>query len=163
MKTPLLLVLCLLVSPTLAANPDLIPVKQISLELARDIAMKAVEACRASGYNISAVVLDRAGNLQAALRDTLAAPYTLEISERKAGMAIMSGIPSGEFRSMRADIRPELNHIRGLIVMEGGLPIQAGGSQVGAIGVSGAPGSDKDAACAAKALDGIQERLEFSN
>ncbi|MGA9993400.1 MAG: heme-binding protein, partial [Thiobacillaceae bacterium] len=77
----LLLSLCLFAAPALAVQPDLIPVKQISLELARDIAMKAVEACRASGYNISAVVLDRAGNIQAALRDTLAAPYTLEISQ----------------------------------------------------------------------------------
>jgi uncharacterized protein GlcG (DUF336 family) len=157
--------LCILMysSPALAAQPDLITVKQISLELARDLAMKAVETCRASGYNISAVVLDRAGNVQAALRDTLAAPYTLEISERKAGLAIMSGIPSGEFRDTRADIRPELNHIHGLIVMEGGLPIQAGGSQIGAIGVSGAPGSDKDAACAAKALEALRERLEFTD
>ena len=159
----LLPLLALLAPPVLAAPPDLIPVKQISLDLARDIAMKAVEACRASGYNVSAVVLDRAGNVQAALRDTFAAPYTLEISERKAGMAIMAGIPSGEFRSARADIRPELNHMRGLIVMEGGLPIQSGGSQVGAIGVSGAPGSDKDAACASKALEAMQERLEFAN
>lgn len=159
----LLLSLFLIGTSAFAAQPDFIPVKQISLELARDIAMKAVEACRASGYNVSAVVLDRAGNIQAALRDTLSSPYTLEIAERKAGMAIMSGIPTGQFRDARADIRPELNHIRGLIVMEGGLPIEAGGSMIGAVGVSGAPGGGKDAACAAKALETVQERLEFAN
>jgi uncharacterized protein GlcG (DUF336 family) len=159
----LLLVLCLLASPALAAQPDLIPVKQISLELARDIAMYAIEACRASGYNISAVVLDRAGNIQAALRDALAAPYTLEISERKAGASIMSGISSAELRTARADIRAELDQIHGLLLIDGGLPIHAGGSLIGAIGVSGAPGSDKDAACAAKALEAVQERLEFTN
>ena len=64
--------------PALAAQPDILPVKQISLELARDIAMASVEACRQDGYNVSAVVLDRAGNVQAALR------HTLEIAERKA-------------------------------------------------------------------------------
>ncbi|MGE5321174.1 MAG: GlcG/HbpS family heme-binding protein [Hyphomicrobiaceae bacterium] len=145
-----------------AAQPDLLPVKQISLELARDIAMDAVETCRKEGYNVSAAVLDRAGNVQAALRDTLAPRYTLEIAERKAGLSIMSGIPSGEFLTARADIRPELNHIDGLIVIEGGLPIRSAGSLVGAVGVSGAPGGDKDAACAAAALKKVEERLEFA-
>lgn len=141
---------------------DMVPVKQIGLELARDVAMAAVEACRKDGYNVSAVVLDRAGDIQAALRDTLAARHTLEIAERKAGMSIMSGIDSGAFREARGDIRPELNHMAGLIVMEGALPIRAAGSLIGAVGVSGAPGGDKDAACAAAALKKVEERLEFA-
>jgi uncharacterized protein GlcG (DUF336 family) len=159
----LLLFLCLIGTSAFAAQPDIVPVKQISLELARDIAMKAVEACRVSGYNVSAVVLDRAGNTQAVLRDTLSSPYTVEIAERKAGASIMSGISSGEFRNVRADIRAELNQIHGLILIEGGLPIRAAGSLIGAVGVSGAPSSDGDAACAAKALESVQERLEFAN
>ena len=144
------------------AQTDILPVKQIGLELARDIAMASVEACRKNGYNVSAVVIDRAGNLQVAMRDTLAARHTLEIAERKAGMAIMSGSDSGEFRAARADIRPELNHINGLIVMDGALPIRAAGSLIGAVGVSGAPGGDKDRACAAAALKAVEERLEFA-
>ena len=144
------------------AQTDVVPVKQIGLELARDIAMGSIEACRQSGYNVSAVVLDRAGNVQAALRDTLAARHTLEIAERKAGMSIMSGTESGEFRAARSDIRPELNHIDGLIVMDGALPIRAAGSLLGAVGVSGAPGGEKDAACAAAALKKVEERLEFA-
>jgi len=148
--------------PAFAAQPDLLLVRQIGLELARDIAMDAIEACRKDGYTVSAVVLDRAGNVQAALRDSLAARHTLEIAERKAGMSIMSGVASGEFRYARADIRPELNHIDGLIVMDGALPIRAAGSLVGAVGVSGAPGGEKDAACAAAALKKAEERLEFA-
>lgn len=162
MKSLLSLSLIAAALPALAAQPDVLPVKQISLELARDIAMASVEACRQDGYNVSVVVLDRAGNVQAALRDTLAARHTLEIAERKAGMTIMSGIDSGEFRTARADIRPELNHIDGLIVMDGALPIRAAGSLIGAIGVSGAPGGEKDAACAAAALKKMEERLEFA-
>jgi uncharacterized protein GlcG (DUF336 family) len=145
-----------------AAQTDVLPARQIGLELARDIAMAAVEACRLGGYNVSAVVLDRAGNVQAALRDTFAARPTLEIAERKAGMSVMSGIDSGEFRAARGDIRPELNHIGGIIVLEGALPIRAAGSLIGAVGVSGAPGGDKDAACAAAALKKVEERLEFA-
>lgn len=145
-----------------AQATDMVPVRQIGLELARDIAMGAVEACRKDGYNVSAVVLDRAGNVQVALRDTLAARHTLEIAERKAGMTIMSGIGSGEFRAARGDIRPELNHMAGLIVMDGALPIRAAGALIGAVGISGAPGGDKDAACAAAALRKVEERLEFA-
>ncbi len=162
MKTLLSLTLLATTLPALAARPDVQPVKQISLELARDIAMDAVEACRGDGYSVSAVVLDRSGNVQAALRDTLAPRYTLEIAERKAGTSILSGTGSGEFRDARGDIRAELNHIGGLIVMEGGLPIRAAGSLIGAVGVSGAPGGDKDAACAAAALKKVEKRLEFA-
>jgi uncharacterized protein GlcG (DUF336 family) len=162
MKTLLPLTLLAASLPALAAQPDVLPVRQIGLELARDIAMASVEACRQNGYTVSAVVLDRAGNVQAALRDTLAARHTLEIAERKAGMSIMSGTDSGEFRAARGDIRPELNHINGLIVMDGAMPIRVAGSLVGAIGVSGAPGGDKDAACAAAALKKVEERLEFA-
>jgi uncharacterized protein GlcG (DUF336 family) len=159
MRLPLL-ALAVAMSPLHAA--DILPVRQISLELARDIAMASVDACRTNGYSVSAVVLDRAGNVQVAMRDSLAARYTLEIAERKAGMALMSGRDSGEFRAARADIRPELNHIGGLVVMDGALPIRAAGSLVGAVGVSGAPGGEKDKDCAAAALDAVRERLEFA-
>ena len=162
MKKLLPLLLIAVTLPAMATQLDLIPVKQISLELARDIAMISIEACRKQGYNVSAVVLDRAGNVQAALRDTLSARHTLEIAERKAGMTIMSGADSGEFRAARGDIRPELNHINGLIVMDGALPIRAAGSLIGAVGVSGAPGGEKDKACAAAALKIVEERLEFA-
>ena len=162
MKTALFLALAACSLNALGASPDLLPVKQITLDLASTIAMKSIEACRAEGYNVSAVVLDRAGIVQAALRDTLASRYTLEIARRKAGTVILSGVASGEFAQARQDIRPEIDHIKGLIVMAGGLPIEAAGSLVGAVGVSGAPGGDKDAACARAGLKAVQEQLEFA-
>lgn len=162
MRKLLPFILLFIALPVYAAQPDVLPVKQIGLELARDIAMASVEACRKNGYNVSAVVLDRSGNVQVALRDTLAARHTLEIAERKAGMAIMSGSDTGDFRDARADIRPELNHINGLIVMDGALPIRAAGSLLGAVGVSGAPGGEKDKACAVAALKQVEERLDFA-
>ncbi len=156
------LIAMILMAPGLAwsAQVDFLPTKQIGMELARDIATQSIEACRKNGYNVSAVVLDRAGNVQAALRDTLATRHTLEIAERKAGMAIMSGSDTGSFRQAREDIRPELNHISGLIVMVGGVPIRSAGSLVGAVGVSGAPGGEKDEACAMAALKSLEDRLE---
>jgi uncharacterized protein GlcG (DUF336 family) len=46
--------------------------------------------------------------------------------------------------------------------MQGGVKITAGGFNLGAVGVSGAPGGEKDAACARKALGKLSERIEFA-
>lgn len=141
---------------------DVLTQKNIGLEPANEIAKKSIDACREKGFNVSAVVVDKHGNVRSVMRDDLAAKYTVEIAQRKANMVIMSGIPSGAFRDARGDIRPELNHINGLIVMQGGLPIKAGGVLIGAVGVSGAPGGEKDEACANAALEAVSERLEFA-
>jgi uncharacterized protein GlcG (DUF336 family) len=141
---------------------DIVSDKNIGMDLARDIANEAVLACRKDGYNVSAVVVDRHGIIRAALRDDLAARFTVEISQRKANMTVMAWTDSGEFKKARPDIRPELNHIDGLIVMEGGVAIVSGGYNLGAVGVSGAPGGDKDAACAKKAIEKLNERIEFA-
>jgi uncharacterized protein GlcG (DUF336 family) len=153
--------LLLLTSITAQAG-DVVNDKSIGMELARDIANETILACRKDGYHISAVVVDRFGLVRAVLRDDLASRFTLEIAERKANMAVMSWTDSGQFKKARSDIQQELNHINGLIVMEGGIKIVASGYNIGAVGVSGAPGGDKDAACAVKALEKLNERIEFS-
>jgi uncharacterized protein GlcG (DUF336 family) len=107
-------------------------------------------------------VVDRFGLLRAALRDDSASRFTLEIAERKANLAVMAWSDTGTFSKARADIQQELNHIEGIIVMDGGIKIVAGGYNIGAVGVSGAPGGDKDAACARKAIDNLSERIEFA-
>ena len=160
-KLVLLALFALLPGPGFGA--DTITIKNIGMELARDMASAALLACRKQGYQVSVVVVDRSATLRAALRDDLAARFTLEIAQRKANMAIMAGIDTGAFRASRNDIRPELNHIDGLIVMGGGLVISSDGSRIGAIGVSGAPGGDKDAACAKKGIETVIERLEFAD
>lgn len=145
-----------------AQAADVVDSKSIGMELARDLATETIKACRDDGYHVSAVVVDRNGIIRAALRDDIAARFTLEIAERKANMTVMAWTDSGAFRSAREDIRPELNNINGLIVMEGGVKVVAGGYNIGAIGVSGAPGGDKDAACAKKALEKLSDRIAFA-
>ena len=144
-----------------AEMPDVITVKKMSMELAAEVATKAVKTCRDQGYQVSAVVVDRSGNTQVAMRDVHASRFTLQIAEEKANAVILGGVSSGEIRKNREDIRQELNHVDGLLIMQGGLPISAAGSIIGAVGVSGAPGGDKDEVCAQKALDAVQERLDF--
>ena len=151
---------CLLTPAAMAADSN--TVRTIGMELARDLADEAVLACRKQGFQVSAVVVDRNGLLQAALRDDLASRFTLQIAEEKANSVILSGINSGEFRKSREDIRPELNHMHGIVIMQGALPIELAGSRVGAIGVSGAPGGDLDEACAQQALEQLAERIEFA-
>ncbi len=69
---------------------------------------------------------------------------------------------SRRIRTARPEIRQELNHIDGLIVMNGGIKIVSAGYNPGAVGVSGAPDGEKDAACAGKALEKLDERIEFA-
>ncbi|MBD3754191.1 MAG: heme-binding protein [Gammaproteobacteria bacterium] len=140
---------------------DVVDEKNIGMELARDLASEAILACRESGYSVSAVVVDKHGNQRVALRDDFASKFTLQIAEEKANATIMSGLKSGDFRAQRGDIRPELNHVDGILMMVGGVPIVSGGARIGAIGVSGAPGGEKDEACALKALSNLEERLAF--
>jgi len=161
MKQLIALAVSLLLSAASNAA-DVVNDKSIGMELARDLASATIEACRKDGYHVSAVVVDRHGLLRAALRDDLASRFTLEIAERKANMTVMAWSDSGQFRKAREDIRQELNHVDGLIVMEGGVRIVAGGYNLGAVGVSGAPGGDKDAACASKALQRLDARIQFA-
>ena len=140
---------------------DAYSIKNIGLDLANDLAQAAVAECRKRGYQVSAVVVDRNGLLRVALRDDLAPRFTLQISEEKANLAVMAGTSSADFRNRRDDIRAEMNHLDGIIVMEGALEIIAGGARLGAIGISGAPGGDIDQACAQQALDKYADRLEF--
>jgi uncharacterized protein GlcG (DUF336 family) len=49
-----------------------------------------------------------------------------------------------------------------IIIMQGALPIEIAGSIIGAIGVSGAPGGEKDEDCAQQALNKLSERLGFA-
>lgn len=148
---------------TPAVSEDVIKVRLMGSDLAGDIARETVVACRDKGYQISAVVLDRAGDIMASQRDTFARRHTLEIAARKAGLSIMSGVSTKEMRENREDIRPELNHMTGVIVMTGALPIRAAGSLIGAVGVSGAPGGDIDEDCARAGIEAVQDRIDFAD
>lgn len=158
----------LLAASLLAARPllgqaaEIIPTKRMAMELARDIAQKAVQICRDRGYQVSAVVVDRDGTTQVVLRDTLASRFTIELATRKANAVTLSGVAGSDFRRARQDIRDEINSVHGLLMLEGAVPIRAGGALLGAIGVSGAPGGDKDEECAAQAVAALQDRLEFA-
>lgn len=142
-------------------QPDVVSVKRISMELARDIAEGAVKACREQGYQVTAVVVDRGGDLQALLRDVYAPRMTTEIAREKAGAVILGGTSSANLAESRSDIADKLDHLDQVLTLAGGLPIEVQGSLAGAVAVSGAPGGDIDAECAQAGLDGVADRLQF--
>jgi uncharacterized protein GlcG (DUF336 family) len=146
-----------------AVAGDVINVKLMTLELARDIAEGAIDACRKDGYQVSVVVVDRSGRTQVVMRDVFANQYMTQLALGKANAVILSNTSSGELRKNRADIADELNLLDDLLVLDGGMPIRVAGSVIGAVGVSGAPGGDKDAACAQHGIDIVQERLDFAD
>jgi uncharacterized protein GlcG (DUF336 family) len=150
-----------LLSTTTFVHSTVINTRLMTLELASKIARLAVKSCADAGYQVSAVVVDRSGAPQVVMRDVFASRFTTEIAQRKANAVILSGVSSSEFRINRAEILAEMNEVDGILVLDGAVPIRAGGALLGAVGVSGAPGGDKDEACAKAAVENVQEQLEF--
>ena len=154
---------CLPVSMVSLAQADsaVLESRVMTLGLASQVAGAAVKSCADAGYQVSVVVVDRSGVPQVVMRDVFASRFNTELAERKANAAILAGISTTEFRKNRADIRAELNELDGILVLGGAVPIRAAGSLLGAVGVSGAPGADKDEACARAGIESIQDQLDF--
>jgi len=163
MRRILTAVLFFVLAMPVAWATDIVNVKLMTLDLAVDIAQGAIEACREDGYQISVVVVDRSGRAQVVMRDVFANQYMTQLAQAKANAVVLSNTSSSALRKNRADIAAELNLLDDLLVLDGGLPIQVAGSLIGAVGVSGAPGGDKDAACAQHGIDAVQERLDFAD
>ncbi|MFW6021338.1 MAG: GlcG/HbpS family heme-binding protein [Guyparkeria sp.] len=140
---------------------DVVTSDRIGMGLAADLAEQAVAACTENGYSVTAVVVDPSGDPQVMMRATHAPRFTRQIATDKARAVILAGIDSGTFRANREDIRMEMNHVDGILVLDGAVAIESAGSTIGALGVSGAPGGDKDADCAREALEVHYDRLEL--
>ncbi len=142
-------------------GPVLLPVQRLDVGLAMKAAQATLEACRKEGLNIAVTVIDRGGHEQVVVRDTMAMPITVPISKQKAYAAMNFNLPTSELETrFTSPFAPP--KIDGLITSAGGLPITAGSSIVGGIGVSGAPSGETDQACAKAGLDAISVDLEMA-
>jgi uncharacterized protein GlcG (DUF336 family) len=135
-----------------------VSLKRLSLETATSIAQGAIEACRKQGIQIGVSVVDRDGRVQVMLRDTIAAPITLSISRQKAFTAVNFNAATSQ---LDRQAETPIGRIDGLVMVGGGLPIQAGGQLLGGVGVSGAPASKTDEACAQAGIDRVIDDLEM--
>ncbi|MBK1723461.1 GlcG/HbpS family heme-binding protein [Thiocystis violacea] len=149
-----------LTAPVLAEDPMVIPLKRLSLDSAVKVAQGAIEACREKGIQIAVTVVDREGTVQVALRDTIAAPITLEISRMKAYTAVNFNAATS---AMGARADTPVGRVDGLVMSAGGVPVLVGGSAlVAGVGVSGAPSGETDEACALAGIAVIQDDLDMA-
>jgi uncharacterized protein GlcG (DUF336 family) len=160
----------IMASPVIAADPggggcascNLLNEKALSLDLAEAIAMAALTKCRADGNHVSVTVLDRDGLVKIAFRDDGAGPHTIVTSRRKAFTSVTFRQPSAQWahRVLTEPAVAGLKDTAGTIALGGGVPIKAGNDVVGAIGVSGSPGGDKDEACANAGIAAVTDKLK---
>ena len=136
--------------------------KNMSLELANQIASASVAACATNGYAVAATVVDRAGTVRAVQRADNAGPHTLASSQQKAftsasakntTLAMMEG-------SQKSPAAANLVYIPGYLLLGGGVPVKVGNEVIGAVGVGGAPGGNLDEQCAIAALDKVKDQLK---
>lgn len=163
MKQVVCFALCLGCATSIWAQGATFQTKSLTPETALKAANVALQTCRKQGYQVAVAVVDRGGVLQVLLRDRFAGPHTPKVATDKAWTA-------NSFKATTRDLAVETqpgkpmsglrSHPR-FLAAGGGLMIEAGGSQLGGIGVSGAPGGDADEACASAGIKAIAEDLEF--
>ena len=144
-----------------SANAQLVTHKDLSLAMATTIALTAIETCKANGYNVSAHVLGREGQVIVALRNEGAGLATWENSMKKAYTARTFGRSSGDFANgVKGNPNAGALWLTNIVAAQGALPIKIGNDTIGAIGISGAPGGDKDEACAKAGIDKVAADLK---
>jgi uncharacterized protein GlcG (DUF336 family) len=138
-------------------------VKLLTPETALKAAQAALKACRERGFQATVAVVDRMGVVQVLLRDRFAGPHTPDMATAKAYTAVSFRTNTTELAEATQAGSPSsgIRHRPGIAAVGGGLMIEAGGTLLGAIGVSGAPGGREDDACAAAGIAAIREDIEL--
>ena len=161
--TSILLTAILATGCAIAQTPPaagLVTERSISLGAAMELATAGLERCRADGYKVTVTVLNRHARTAVVLSDDGVNPHTVENSMRKAYTAFTTRSPSGEMAKRTQPGLAGFMLLDRITSIEGGLPIFSASKElVGAIGISGAPGGEKDAACAQAGLDRIARSL----
>ena len=158
----LVTLVCSAALPALAQSGSY-TVRQLTPEAAGKAVRSAVDDCRKRGYQVTAAVVDRAGVAQALLRDRFAGPHTISTAINKGWTAISFRTDTLEFARSTAGASDSsgIRHLPNVVAVGGGVNIQAGGTTVGAIGVSGAPSGEADDVCAKAGIASIRDELEF--
>lgn len=153
------------VAATANADPDepLMSFKMLTPESALELAQATLADCRERGYQAAVAVVDRFGGVQVILRDRLAGAHTAETARRKAwtAAAFRTDTLAMEKATAYDQAASGIRHVDTAIMVGGGVPVQAAGSMVGAVGVSGAPGGQADDDCARAGIAAIADSLEF--
>jgi len=146
-----------------AAAQATFTVRVLTPETALKAAQAALKKCRDSGYQASVAVVDRMGVLHVLLRDRFAGPHTVDMARAKAYTAASFRTATTALAEATQPGRPQsgIRNRPDVAAVGGGLTIEAGGSLLGGIGVSGAPGGSEDERCAAAGIEAIREDIEL--
>ncbi len=148
-----------------AAQDDgaLVTLQVMKPEIALALAQAALENCREQGYQVGVAVVDRFGVTQVFLRDRFAGPHVEETARRKAWTAVSFRTDTLTLAEETAPdrISSGIRHLSEALPLGGGVPVDAAGSLVGGVGVSGAPGPDIDDACARAGIEAVADDLAF--
>lgn len=133
--------------------------KNVSMKMAQMIIEGTIDQCTKDGYKVSVVVVDNAGAVRGSLRGDGTSPATVEFARKKAYTARVRNQTSLEFMAFTDNpANAGLRQIPDVVAIGGGVPLTIGGVAIGGVGVSGAPGGEKDEVCA---LAGIAKVAEF--
>lgn len=164
--------------PGMPAQPPGVPMPpadELPLSVATEWAEAAIAACKANGYNVTATYMNSEFNTKLVMRADATIPMTVEVGRRKAYTVIKSGMTSGQYGvsvGFQPGMRPTIvpgqpmglppgpNVDQNMIVLGGGLPVKVHGKIIGAVSISGAPGGEKDEACAEAGLAKIADKLK---
>ncbi len=158
-----LLAVALVAQPVSAEEEALATFKSLKPSVALELAVATLEACRAGGYQVAVAVVDRSGVTQVILRDQLAGPHTPDTARRKAWTAASFRTDTQSMVEVTRSGQPQAGarDIEQALMIGGGVPIDAAGSLVGAVGVSGAPGGAIDHDCALVGIEAVEDALLF--
>jgi uncharacterized protein GlcG (DUF336 family) len=145
------------------AQDALVTTKSLSPELALDLARAALSECRKRGFQTAVAVVDRFGVTQVMLRDRFAGAHTPATATGKAWTAASFRTNTTELVASTQPGMPQaaVRNLPKVVILGGGVIVEAQGSLLGAIGVSGAPGGDADDACAKAGIEAVRDRLDF--
>jgi len=138
-------------------------VRLLTPETALKAAQAALSKCRADGFQVAVAVVDRGGIVQVLLRDRFAGPHTPDMATSKAWTAVSFRTNTTAMAAETQAGKP-MSGVRnrpGVAAVGGGRIIEAAGALLGGIGVSGAPGGERDDACADAGIAAIRDAIEF--
>lgn len=144
-------------------NESLVNLQVMKVEVALELAQAALENCREQGFQVAVAVVDRFGVTQVVLRDRFAGPHTTSTSQRKAWTSVSFRAPTTELSEATAPGQEAFGarDITNALMLGGGVPVDAAGTMVGAVGVSGAPSGLDDENCAQAGIDAVADQLAF--
>ena len=135
--------------------------KNVSMAMSLAIIQGALEQCTKDGYKVSVTIVDKGGNVAASLRGDGTGPHTMEFSRLKAYTARTRNQTSLQTMKLLEDpANAFIRQIPGVVGVGGGVPIRAGNETIGGVGVSGAPGGEKDEVCANAGLAKVADELK---